>query len=147
MDIRKIKTFQQIEEFIEVYYKLLPSLQKKLRKNFAVYFGPLVVLAGIYHLVIALLPEPYSIIHTDNLLKVNILMIKGVFIILGIALITSYSHLRKHQLKGWYNVFYITFFHFFLSLVIFNLPYFIAQLLVWYLLFQIKEFYAEKKSA
>ncbi|OGK14211.1 hypothetical protein A3H80_00735 [Candidatus Roizmanbacteria bacterium RIFCSPLOWO2_02_FULL_37_19] len=141
MDIRKIKSFQQIEEFIEVYYRLLPSLPLNIRKSIATYLPPLAALVGIYHIIVALLPPPYSILESYTFFSINSIMLRGVLIVLGLALITSYKNLAQLSLKGWYNLYYIAFFHFFLSLIFFNLTYFISPLIVWYVLFQAKRFY------
>jgi|SRR3989338_7746202 len=136
-------SFHRIEEFLHTFYKHAPNLPYSLKKPIVEVIPYLVFIGGFIFIAPAILP--YTGLMTKNPFpdysEINVLLMRIMYIILGIILFFSFKPLSFKRMKGWYNLFYIGLFMVFFGLAFFDLTSLVFALFLIYILFQIKEFY------
>ena len=141
MNIMDIKRFDQIEEIIATIHKAFPHVPKPGRRilaeltpyaSFCVAMG--IATAQIASFLIPVLPP--------SLLPLNLLLLRTVGILLTMVLFLAFKPLSLWMKKGWYMLFYASLMQFLVTLLFFNVYSFGAQVLVWYVLLEIKKEYS-----
>jgi hypothetical protein len=139
MGVLDLKRFEQIEEMIETVHKAFPHLPKSGRRLLTELLPYMTFVAAISSVFLAawLFFDKNIPLFTFNkiLLQLVLLLCSGI-------LIMSYKPLSLWAKKGWYNVFYVSLIQLLLTLMFFNVYTFAAQILAWYVLFEVKKEYS-----
>lgn len=150
MKIRNpIRSFSDIEEFLFTMISRLPSPSKSAQKRLLfllpiIYLGigSLLIAAAIVPFLGSILPnmslEVIDPLANTGLIMINIILFRMVFFVIGVIFISSFLLLRDRKLRGWYNLFYVSIFHIFFVIIIFNIYSLLLLLGSWYVLFNVK---------
>lgn len=139
----RISNIKDIEKALWIFYKKLPYPSTPASKKLATLFPYISIVIAGYLLSIAILPFiftnfPLDPLRNTGLYNFNLLLSRFLFTLMAIILIISFERLSQRSLVAWYNLFFISLFHVFMVLVIFNGYSLLALLIFWYLLFSIK---------
>jgi membrane-associated HD superfamily phosphohydrolase len=139
----RINNIKDIEKALWIFYKRLPYPSHSASKKLTTIFPYISIVIAGYLLSIAILPFiftsfPLDPLQNTGLYNFNLLLSRLLFILMATILIVSFERLSQRSLIAWYNLFFISLFHVFMVLVIFNMYSFLALLIFWYLLFSIK---------
>lgn len=154
MKIRNpIRSFADIEEFLSTMVSRLPAPSKSIL-NRLLFLLPVIYLAiGSLLIAAAIVPYLGSILPTESLeiidplansglIMINILLFRFVFFVIGVIFISSFFLLKERKLRGWYNLFYVSIFHIFFVIIIFNIYSLLLLLGSWYVLFNVKKHFS-----
>jgi hypothetical protein len=139
----RIKSVQDIEKLIWMFYRYIPQPPTSTI-DFLVRLYPYITVVGAgYLLSIATIPFvlpqfPLDPLSKSGLFMFNIILSRLLFAVMGTIIILSFNRLIQRELTGWYNMFYLTLFHTFFILVLFNIYSLVALLASWYILFAIR---------
>lgn len=143
----RIKNIQDVERLIWLFYRYLPLPPSKVTSLLATYIPYISIALAGYFFTIALLPfvfpdYPLDPLKSTDLFTYNIILSRILFGLMGAIIIVTYNQLIAHKTSGWNNLFYLTLFHTFFLLVLFNIPSLAILLVSWYVLFAIKPHYS-----
>ena len=142
-----IKSFHEIEEFLNTTISKLPQVSPVLRIKIVSILPYLSSALGALLIASALVPflgdfsvqDPFT---QTGLFMFNVILLRIAAIIFGVVLVVSFSHLTRHSLRGWYNLFYLSIFQVFFVILIFNVVSLVSLIFTWYVLFNIKKEYS-----
>ena len=138
MNVLDLKRFEQIEEIISTVHKAFPHLPKKPRR--------LLTESIPYLSFIAAVASSFSSIALlrgfDQLFIFNRILLQAVLLLCSVILFISFKPLSLWMKKGWYNLFYVSLIQLLLTLMFFNIYTFSAQIIAWYVLFEVKKEYS-----
>ena len=148
-----IRSFADIEEFLSVMVSRLPSPSRRVQKKLVsilpiIYLacGSLLIAAAIIPYLGSILPiESLKVVDplaNSGLIEINILLFRFVFLVIAIIFMSSFWLLKDRKLRGWYNVFYVSIFHIFFVIIIFNIYSFLLLFSSWYVLFNVKKHFS-----
>jgi len=140
MGILDLKRFEQIEEMVGTVHKAFPHLPKSIRR-FLTEIVPYVTFTIALGIGLATILPIFSGA-TNHIIKFNHYLLQAVLVICSIILIISFKPLSLWMKKGWYNLFYVSLIQLLLTLMFFNVYTFSAQIIAWYVLFEIKAEYS-----
>ncbi len=148
MDHLRIKSIKDIEKALWLFYRYIPQLPDKIGESLCTIFPYFAVLGGAMLISMGILPFifpefPIDPLRGSDLFTFNIIMSRILFVLMGVILIISFEKLSKKKLAGWYNIFYLTLFHLFFVLIVFNIYSLLILLIDWYILFVIKPYFNE----
>lgn len=134
----------KLEEILHTLYKSLPNLPHEVKQKIVEILPYIVFLASLLYLIPAILPSTGYLmpVTTSDFLIANVILFRIGYIIIGIILLLSFKPLTYKHRKGWYNLFYISLFQAFFSAVLFDFFSILLPFILWYFLFQIREFYS-----
>lgn len=144
----KISSIKDIEAVLKVFYRYLPSAPSSLHNVLVSIFPYLSLIAGTLLISIAILPYffpnyPLDPLTHAGLYSLNLHMTRVLFAVMGMILLTSFNRLLRHDLVGWYNIFFVTLFHTFFVLIVFNIESLLLLLLSWAYLFEIQSSFTD----
>lgn len=139
----RINSVKDIESAVWVMYRHLPYPSISVSSSIAQVFPYLMLAIAGYILSIAIVPFFLKNYVLDPLLNTglynfNILLSRILFLLIAVIIATSFDKLSQRSLRGWYTMFFVSLFHTFMVLVVFNIYSLLALVIFWYLLFAIK---------
>lgn len=140
---RTLSSLKDFEDFLGTFYGKLPKPPARFIRAL-VQFLPLVSLVtGIYFIVIAVLPLiiaqlPIDPLRGSELININIALLRLLFALIGIILLTSYTPLKKLDLSAWNRLFTLSVLIALIVIMLLNAVLLAALLLYWYVLFIVK---------
>ncbi len=143
MNVFSIKTTEHIEEILFVFYKYLPPIPQKIKTILVEILPYISALFACIFFLSGILPAPFTLVHFHglDLLNINVIILRIVYILFSILLYLSFSPLSSKKIKGWFILFNTSLMIVIVGLAFFNIPYIIAILILWHILFQIKSSY------
>jgi hypothetical protein len=145
----KISSIKDIETLLKVFYQYIPRAPKSIHTIMVTIFPYLTLISGTLLISISCLPYffpsyPLDPLTQSNLIQVNIHLTRLLFAVMGMVLIVSFNRVIRRDLVGWYNVFFVTLFHTFYVLVVFNLGSLLLLLVTWAYLFEIQSDFTDR---
>lgn len=138
MNVLDLKRFEQIEDIIGTVHKAFPHLPKKILTLLteSLPYLSFVSALGTASYAVALFKG------FDQLFIFNRILLQAVLLLCSTILFMSFKPLSLWMKKGWYNLFYVSLIQLLLTLMFFNIYTFSAQIIAWYVLFEVKKEYS-----
>lgn len=148
-----IRSFADIEEFLSIMISRIPAPSRRIQKQLVALLpiiclacGSLLIAAAIIPYLGSLFPiESLNVVDplaNSGLIAINILLFRFVFLVIAIIFMSSFWLLKERKLRGWYNLFYVSIFHIFFVIIIFNVYSLLLLLGSWYVLFNVKKHFS-----
>ena len=139
----KISSVKDVETLLKVFYKYIPRAPRPVHTLLSSLFPYIALIAGTLLISIATLPYffanyPLDPLAGSTLFSLNMHLTRLLFAVMGTILIISFNKLTRRELVGWYNVFFVTLFHTFFVLVVFQVSSLILLFVTWAYLFEIQ---------
>jgi len=129
------KSAQDLIKMMEKWFSNLPALPKSITDILVMIAPWIAIIVG----VVGVLGNGRDLI-SGGLATTGV--ISPVLMLIGcVLLLASFMGLKDHKMKGWVYFFYAEVVFALSSIVLLNVPGFIGNLIVFYLLFQIKSYY------
>ncbi len=146
MGVLDLKRFEQIEEIIGTVHKAFPHVPKSVRRFVTEIIPYVIFLIALIIGFATILPlfsgaTDFILGEEDQIFKLNHYLLQAVLLLCSVVLIISFKPLSLWMKKGWYNLFYVSLIQLLLTLMFFNVYTFSAQIITWYVLFEIKTEY------
>lgn len=147
MGVLDLKRFEQIEEIIGTVHKAFPHLPKSVRRFLTEIVPYVTFLLAITLGFAAILPifsgtMDFILGEEYQIFKLNHYLLQAVLLLCTVILIISFKPLSLWMKKGWQNLFYVSLIQLLLTLMFFSVYTFAAQIIVWYVLLEIKTEYS-----
>lgn len=146
MGVLDLKRFEQIEEIVGTVHKAFPHLPKSVRRfltEIVPYVTFLIALAIGFAAILPIFSGTMDFVFGEEsqIFKLNHYLLQAVLLLCSVVLIISFKPLSLWMKKGWLNLFYVSLIQLLLTLMFFNVYTFAAQIIAWYVIFEIKSEY------